>query len=93
MPRYAQPPLGSDRTWPVLSELGNELVIVHCEICRRMGKRRASALLSELGDLNLPEVAVAMARAGGCVRALNPPSVADFDYNSKVCQARRLSQK
>lgn len=86
-----EPPIGRDRTWPVLSELGEQLVVVHCAVCNRMGKRRASRLLEELGDLNLPEVAHAMARAGGCARALNPPPVTDFEYNERKCQVRRLA--
>lgn len=85
------PPIGTERTWPVLSELGEQLVIVHCAACNRMGKRRAHLLLAELGDLNLPEVAEQMARAGGCLRALNPPRVTDLEYNSRKCQVRRLA--
>lgn len=94
MPRWVReatrPPLGPERSWPLLSDLGRQMVVIACKRCNRLGRKRADRLLAELGDLDLPIVAERVAAAGGCERALHPPLVTDLEYNLKCCEARRI---
>lgn len=82
------------RTWkngsfPVLSELGQNIIAVQCVRCDRRGRYRADRLLATFGDVSEVDVFGVIAKQGGCGRALNPPSVNQINYNVDRCQIQR----
>lgn len=76
--------------FPVLSELGQEVISVECLQCDRRGRFRADRLLTKFGDISRPEVMTTIAADAGCARAVTPPAVNDINYNDRRCQIRSV---
>ena len=82
------PPIGSLRSWHLLSEIGTTLITVRCERCNRRGQYRADRLIAVVGDVGGPEALSRIAAHGGCERAIHPPSVNDISFNDRSCQIK-----
>lgn len=72
----------------LLSERGKQMIRVRCDLCDRRGAYRADRLVGLIGDVTGPQALVAIAKMGGCARAIDPPAVNDFHYNEKRCQIK-----
>lgn len=79
----------SKRSWLILSDLVGRLE-VRCDECKRHGRYRLDRLLSEHGDLPLTEALQAIAKAGGCGRAINPPAANDVNFVISRCKIQRV---
>jgi hypothetical protein len=84
-----QPPWGPPVSGAMkLSEIDGRIEL-RCDLCMWHGRYRADRLLREFGDVTVVEVLLAIARRGGCNRALHPPDPSSVLYNDHVCQVRR----
>jgi hypothetical protein len=79
-----------NRNWLILSDLIGRLE-VECTNCKRRGRYRVDKLLAEHGDRPLSEIMEAIARKGGCPKALYPLGPHDAGFVTGRCRISRVS--
>lgn len=88
---FGSPPTQIHRqttTIETLGQMGHRVLKFRCESCQRKGQYKASTLMWIVGDITPSDALVALAKHVGCPRALSPPALNDFNYNTNRCQIR-----